>query len=444
MIEFASASPRAERAMAGFLATHGGSKQAVDRLLEIVDHDDLTDKTARAVFWAGSEIRNDGGEVSVISLTERLRLANRLTDVGGEHGVDQLTAEAATIGSIKQLAADVRQLARFRRRARALTVLQSAVAEHDEEAWRQAEAELQDIEAPKVGGGYQAPEQLVEQLFASFDGADPVRWAWPLDRLNEVSGGGARRGQLTGIFGPSSHGKSAFLDCALLSMGASGANVLLALNEMTAVERAERIAANLAGVNYSTIQKASSGKLRLDPRERTRILDAMVEQPIGMVSAAGWNIDQIIREARRRQADVLAIDIIQKLPFQAGVKRLQVLEDAVQKLDAYAKDTGAHVIYVGQVNRARADGVYPIPGMPDIKDCAELGNGADNVLFVWREQNRETLDPEPEGVIRIGKYRGGQLEVIPTLFDGEHQRWLPREQPKPQPEPVSDHWSDAA
>lgn len=146
-----------------------------------------------------------------------------------------------------------------------------------------------------------------------------------------------------------------------------------------------------------------------------------------MVSCAGWNIEQIIREARRRQADIVALDIVQKLPFQAGVSRVQVLEDAVQRLDAFAKDTGAHVLFAGQVNRQLGSRWHvPGAGMADIKDCAELGNGPDNVLFVWREQGRRTLEMEPEGVVRVAKYRGGRLETIDAIFRGEYQRWVER------------------
>jgi hypothetical protein len=33
---------------------------------------------------------------------------------------------------------------------------------------------------------------------------------------------------------------------------------------------------------------------------------------------------------------------------------------------------------------------------------------------------------EPEGVVRVAKYRGGRLETIDAIFQGEYQRWVER------------------
>ena len=426
---------RAERALAGALV-YQQSDALADQLLEVVAIPDLTDPVARAVFTAASSLRSDGVSISMLGLAERCRAEGSLDTVGGEQGLDALTAEAASLPTINQLARDVKRLALFRRRTHVAFALNAAAVEGDDDAWQQAEAELQDLDRPSSGGGYLTPHDIADRLIDSLSGADPVRWPWPLPRLNALSAGGARRGQLTGIFGPSSHGKSAFLDCCLQSMGAAGAKCVLFVNEMTVEERAERIAANIANVPFSALQRASAGGGQLTSDQAARVIDAMAAQPVGMVSCAGWNIEQIIREARRRQADVVALDIVQKLPFVAGVSRTQVLEDAVQRLDAFAKDTGAHVLFAGQVNRQRADGTFPIPGIADIKDCAELGNGPDNVLFVWREQDRQTLEMEPEGVVRVAKYRGGRLETIDAIFNGEHQRWAER--------PAIDSWRAAA
>lgn len=733
---------RAERALAGALV-YQQSDALADQLLEVVAIPDLTDPVARAVFTAASSLRSDGVSISMLGLAERCRAEGSLDTVGGEQGLDALTAEAASLPTINQLARDVKRLALFRRRTHVAFALNAAAVEGDDDAWQQAEAELQDLDRPSSGGGYLTPHDIADRLIDSLSGADPVRWPWPLPSLNQLAGGGARRGQLTGIFGPSSHGKaldietpvptpsgwttmgalesgdrvfgldgnpttvthawpvrhdrpcfevefsdgativadadhqwtvwtanarasevaiarrnergrstrndqrhkrtrpqtvtttrlaemvsespsrlwiptcapvarqaadlpidpyilgywlgdghtraarrlrklgvkhvpelymngsieqrlhllqgivdsdgtisksgqidisvchaqlacdvldlvlslgikstirtrpailngrrvgtvwrvtfttsmpvarlarkadrlrqhvsgkatnrfvtavrpvesrpvrciavdapdrlflvgrehiathnSAFLDCCLQSMGAAGASCLLFVNEMTVEERAERIAANLANVPFSTIQRASAGRSRLEDHHAARLIDAMGSQPVAMVACAGWGVEQIIREARRRKPDVVALDIVQKLPFVPGVSRTQVLEDAVQRLDAFAKDTGAHVLFAGQVNRQRADGTFPVPGMADIKDCAELGNGPDNVLFVWREQDRRTLEMEPEGVVRVAKYRGGRLETIDAIFQGEYQRWVERAQ--------ADSWGAAA
>lgn len=416
-------SPTAERALAGLLAMLEGD-QVVDKLIDRLPADDLTDKAARAVFWAAAELRSAGAPVSRIAMTERLRAAGRLSDVGGEHGIDELTADATTIASAKQLIADVKSLARWRRRDQAVHALGEAAVIADEDEWARAEHQLQEIDRPATGGGYIAGHELLNRLTESLQGGDPTRWPWPLPQLNQITSGGARPGQMTGIFGPSSHGKSAFLDNTLLAMENAGANCLLYLNEMTADERAERIASNLTGIPYSHLQLATAGRRPISKSEWSRIMDRMQDMRLGMVEAPDWTVDEILRDARRRKPQVLALDIVQKLPTRPFDRRLEMLEDAVQRLDAFAKDTGCHVLYVGQVNRQRADGVFPMPGMGDVKDCAELVNGPDNVLFVWRKQDKRTLKMQAEGIIRIAKYRGASTASVNVYFDGDRQRWV--------------------
>jgi hypothetical protein len=151
--------------------------------------------------------------------------------------------------------------------------------------------------------------------------------------------------------------------------------------------------------------------------------DRMANQQVGMVACAGWTC----RADHPRSAPPPRRSPGPRHRPEAAVpgqrQRRQTLEDAVQRLDAFAKDTGCHVIIVGQINRERANGTFPVPGLADIKDCAELGNGPDNVLFVWREQDPETLDPLDTGSCRMAKYRGARLETVPATFTGEFQRW---------------------
>lgn len=419
-------SPKAERAVAGAIALWGTDK-AVDHVLDQVAPEDFTDRTARAVIWAAGELRGTGISCSVLTITEHLRSAGRLAEAGGEHAVDAITADAAAVGTIKQLTADVAGLARWRRRQRAARQLTEAAYTANDEEWAAAETTLDTVDRPKTGGGHTAGAALTDRLIAALNGGDPTRWPWPIDRMNNMTGGGARRGQMTFIGGPSSHGKSAFVDCCMQSMCAAGAKGVLYLNEMTADERAERIAANLTSIPYSRLQSASSGQIKLMDKEWTRIMDRMPGQPVDMVECPDWTVEQILRDARRHRPDVLALDIVQKLPTRPFDRRLPMLEDAVQRFDAFAKDTGCHVLLVGQVNRARADGIFPLPGLADVKDCAELVNGPDNVLFVWRQQDKKTLEMRADGVIRLAKYRGARLGSIDAWFDGERQRWLQAE-----------------
>ena len=415
----------AERGIIGLALMASG--RVTDAIFDRVSPDDFYNERCREIAFALLDLREEGHDPDWRAIVGRLRARGTLDTVGGDQAVEAMTADGANVGALARLCDDVADLGRGRRRLNATYGLQAAIYAADEPgAWDQALGDLHASDTPRHGGGWATPDDVAALVLDSIGDGDRVRWPWPMSTLNHLSGGGARRGQLTFIGGASSHGKSVLVDLALQSMADAGATTALFLNEMTIEERGERMAANLASVRYSRIQQASAGLTQLTPVEAKAIVKALADQKVAMCRVAGWSVEQIIREARRRKLDVMALDIIQKLPFQAGVKRHQTIEDAVQRLDAYAKDTGCHVIIAGQINRDRANGTFPVPGLADIKDCAELGNGPDNVLFVWREQDPETLDPLDDGVIRMGKYRGARLETIKAGFVGEFQRWTER------------------
>jgi replicative DNA helicase len=149
-----------------------------------------------------------------------LRSRGTIKDVGGEQAIEELTIESTGVGSLPQMCDLVAALGRRRRRvAAANTLAVAAVVDDDPDAWDSALAVLHEADGPsRSKGGWASPHDIADRLINNLQGSDPVRWPWPLHRLNHLSGGGARRGQMTFIGGASSHGKSAFVDCALQSM----------------------------------------------------------------------------------------------------------------------------------------------------------------------------------------------------------------------------------
>lgn len=410
-----------ERALAGAALL---APALADRILDTIKPDRLRDDASRTVLAVIADLRAAGHDPDVAAVVERCRLAGTLEAVGGASGIDGLTAYAPAVGAVGSVIGSVAELIRWRERLAGTYEAQVAIQGRTPEDWDAALRRIEEAEVgDRSGGGYHSPTEVGLRLLDALEARDRVRYPWPFRSLNNLSGGGARRGQLTGVFGPVSHGKSVVIDMALHSMGEAGANAALFVNEMTVDERAERLAARLARVQFARIQQATSGLLALSADEGNAIIKAMSTQPVAMVGAADWSARDITREARRRRLDVLAVDIIQGLPHESGRKRNETLEAAVQHLDAFAKDTGCHVILAGHVNRSRvgADGTWPLPGLGDVRDCAELVNRPDNVLFVWRAQDPETLNPTDDGLLRVAKYRGARLTAFPISLMGEYQ-----------------------
>lgn len=384
----------------------------------------------RHIWVAMSEIADRGGHPSVPTVCEILQRDGAFASGAlNADGVDEITTEVASVGAFADHVQALKRAAAWRLNlARARQLL--AAAEHRVPGeWRAAEDELGRHPDSTTRRVVHTPDHRSDAVIAAMKPGQHVeRFAWPLHRLNQLSRGGARRGHLTVMAGPVSHGKSSMLDEALEVMWQPGRKVALYLNEMEPDERSLRIAARLSGVSLTKLQQAEAGDRELTTTESASLLQGLQRDHIDIIRASGWTAARVCQHARRQAYDVIGFDILQRLRSDGGRKRHEVLDDAVNEFDRLAKDgPGRHVIIAAHVNRARAveTGRFPMPGLTDLKDTGSLAEVADNVLFVWRKQDRKTLEAMDVGVVRFAKCRGGKLGGEVVVFDGEHQRFQP-------------------
>lgn len=373
----------------------------------------------RRLMTAVCELLQAGGGIDLVTVAAHLDADDTL-----RHEMNGVAACVPAIGAIRTHAQQFMRIAELRRLLIGSYNLQTAIHDRDDTRIADALHELV-VEVPEDRRRSYDPEQAAAAMIESF-GAKPVeRFPWPYQRLNELSGGGARRGHVTVITGATSFGKSVIVDECLESMAGPGRRVQLYLNEMTVPERMERVAARRASVELDVIQQAAAGLRTFTPDQERRVVTGIADQPIGFTECDGWTAEQICTHARRRQFDVVAFDIVNRLPF-SNTNRLRDMEEASNQFDRLAK-SGCHVILAAHINRERVKqtGKFPKPTLSDLRDNAGFANDPDNVIGLWREQDDETYDPLPAGLIRFLKCRGGKRGGCEVTFQGEFQRFRP-------------------
>lgn len=373
------------------------------------------------VFRAILEVADRGAIAEPTTVTERLRERGELEEVGGPSGVDELAGSVPAAANAVHYARTVRTLAGWRARLGATYKMQAAIATLNADEFADAEGELVRL-VESHGAVDLSASQVGDRAWNRLNDTSEVEmFPWPFRELNRRSDGMAR-GQVTVIAGPTSHGKSVLVDQCLESAGIrQTCTAHLFLNEMTEEERTARTLGRLASVPWRYVFTR-----RLDDEQRQKVSDALGKLRFGMTEAAGWTASDICRQTRRRGYDLIAVDLVNKLPYR-GQNRTQELAAASTEFHTLAQQTGCHVILVAHLNRNRVnnDGRRPMPTATDIKDCQALVDDSNNALFVWREQNEETGDPEPEGKIRFAKARGGRTGGLDVKFDGELMRFDP-------------------
>lgn len=91
-----------------------------------------------------------------------------------------------------------------------------------------------------------------------------------------------------------------------------------------------------------------------------------------------------------------------------------------------AKLADCHLIATVHLNEARATGTYPpFPVLRDIRGSGSLKNDADNVMFVYRQEDDiEAGEPGSVATAQLAKVRNGLLGREELRFDGNRMRFV--------------------
>lgn len=341
----------------------------------------------------------------------------------------ELTLEVYNVGATREHCRQLRELAAWRARTDAGHALIVACGERDDNHLDQALSALATADDDKHSAARMLPQDITNQVLEHIEGrTDRARWHWPLPQLDDLTHGGLRAGQVTLISGPTRHGKSVFCDEVLEQCARGKANAHLYLNEMSTDERGMRCAARGAVVPHEAVING-----HLDAKQAQKVMSwaSGGGVPFGMTECDGWSAQDVARDARHRRYDVIAFDLMDEVPLLQGMNRRETAEESMRVFKQLALGAGCHVLVVAHLNRNRSaqQATVPIPALGDIRESGMLANRAHNVLFVWREQDRDTGDPIEEGVIRVAKARQGRLGNVQVVFDGDRQRFLPDHRP---------------
>ena len=79
---------------------------------------------------------------------------------------------------------------------------------------------------------------------------------------------------------------------------------------------------------------------------------------------------------------------------------------------------------LSQLSRATKENRNAIPDLADLRDSGALEQDADQVIFVWREQDKQHNIPMRKGMFIGAKFRMGQPCKQVFEFDGAKQMFM--------------------
>lgn len=254
---------------------------------------------------------------------------------------------------------------------------------------------------------------------AQFGQGDTLGTGWPnLDRLI----GGLAPGRLVVVGARPGVGKSLMgTNVALHFAHVHGHAVLLASLEMPEREVGQRMLATFATANLTRLQIG-----RTDEATWQRIAEKSAELaalPIIVDDAPGQTVTSIRKAARdvQRTRDDLAVIVVDYLqlvrPSDTRVNRSEQIGEISRGLKLLARETGACVLAMAQVNREGTKHSDGRPRMSDLRESGSIEADADQVILM--HQPDEEI---PELEVIVDKNRHGPKGIARLQVQGHYAR----------------------
>ena len=368
------------------------------------------------IFTAMVGLLDRGEAIDAVTVLEAL-------DGDGEDDlrayVHSLPSLVPAAGNVRHYARIVVEHARLRQFVEAGRAIEAGAMAGDLDAVAEGEALLLPT---RRSSGRLTREERQQRIVERVESGGGEKWPWPFDKLNQLSGGGLRRGQFTVLVGHRSHLKSVLLRQVLDKAHQHGATTCLYTNEMTADEIDLRFVARESAIPYLRLVEGS-----LHEQEWSKFAKAVeqIGKGIEVQPADGWSADEIAHDIKRSGWDVIGVDLLNNV---AGGKETKDVDRNVTVLAACSRQADCHIIACNHLNQARQIGHdYPRePVLSDIRQSGQIADLANNVLSVYRFEEEvlgeRTGDPGNDAVVRYLKQRGGPLGKVDCNFVSNRMR----------------------
>lgn len=429
-------SSESEVSMLGALLLDNG---CWDRVADLVTEADFYRPEHRTIFGVIARMVNANKVADVVTVFEQLQRAGKAEEAGGLVYLNEIAQFLPSAASVRRYAEIVRERAVLRRLVAASDEIATAafnpgdrtVAELLDDA-QQKMFSIGDQGAPR--DDWQSSSDGTVQVFDAIqdrsDGNDDFT-PTGLAELDEKLNGGLRPGNVVVIAARPSMGKTALA----LSIGEhvalnEGLPVGVLSMEMPKIEVQNRRVSMVSHVPFHKILRPE----RMSDFEWSQLTEAaekLRHVPLFVSDQTALTINQVRGKARAlKRQHGLRLLIVDYIGLMEGTdrkaNRATQLGEVSRGLKALAKELGVAILLLAQLNREVEKRPNQRPILADLRECGDIEQDADVVLFVHRPfQAKPDLGPEWKhyAELIIGKNRSGTCGLIDAQFVGDCMRF---------------------
>lgn len=212
-----------------------------------------------------------------------------------------------------------------------------------------------------------------------------------------------RPGELSVWTGINGHGKSLMLNQVQVGLMHQGEKVCVFSGEMTPVTQAKRLVKQMTGSGRPT--PAYIDAVAAFVRDRYWLFNVVGSATIDRMLV-------VFRYAAKRYGvRQFVIDSLMMTDVpEDGAGAFTAQKAAIQNLQGFAKQYGAHVHLVAHPRKGRDE--LQAPGKLDVGGSGKITDGADNVFSVWsaRKEDLAEDDGKPDALLELHKQRNGEVQ----------------------------------
>jgi replicative DNA helicase len=410
----------------------------LNQAIELLKVDDFYLGSHRLIFEQMLSLLEKSKAVDFITLTDELRKASQLENVGGASFISSLIDGVPRLSNLEYYARIVQEKSTLRNLIkRSHEVINSCYDQQEDvdTILDSAEKAVFDLAEKKIRSGFVPLNQIAKRTLKKIEIASK--------RKNMVTGipsGYTKFDELTSGLQPS--------DLIVIAARPSMGKTALSLNMATHAAVKEGKCVGVFTLEMSSDQvmlRMICSEARIDAQKlRTGYLSkeewSHIPRTLGELSQARMFIDdtsgtsllEMRAKCRRLKAEHgLDLVVVDYLQLMSGGKsrfesRQQEIASISRGLKGLAKELNVPVIALSQLSRApeqRTDSHRP--RLSDLRESGSIEQDADLVAFIFREEVYKRDDEEKKGIaeIIIEKQRNGPTGIVELAFIKEYTRF---------------------
>ena len=397
--------------------------EVFDEVALLLRPHDFYDHSNRTIYEHLLAMHDEGQQVDLMLLVERLRKAGQFEPIGGAAYLAEIGQQVSTAAHAEHYAHIVAEKSTLRSLILAGTdILHDAyeVTSDARQMLSKAEEKIFGILESRGGGEVSSISDVLSDALDRLDARLESHHAFGgletgFEDYDQLTGG-LQNSELTILAARPSMGKTALaMNIAEHVVMQLQVPVLFISLEMSALELADRLLCSVAEVNghrlrNGTITKEERARLRDSSSELSKVPLFIDDSPSRTMTEIGANARRL---KRRQNLGLIVIDYLQLIePDNARDPRQEQVAKIARRLKGLARELDVPVLCLAQLNRQVESTRDNKPQLSHLRESGAIEQDADVVMFVHREEYYQSNEEDRDRVrgeadLLIRKQRNG-------------------------------------